>query len=261
MAHVTPLPTLPPLADFASFRWPEGKRAALSITFDDARLTQPDNGFEILDRHGIPATFYVVPRAVEKRHDAWKRAVAAGHEIGNHTITHPCSGVAAWSRDNALEDYTLDRIRQEIDGADEQLHALLGVTPKTFAYPCGQSWVGRGASHHSYVPMIAERFLIGRGGGGHAVPGFVDLAQAPSLGSDRMTLEQFHAEMERATKEGTWVMLTGHEIAADVSRDPLTTSTALLEAICTYAKDPAHGIWVNTVEVVGTYIRERRVKG
>jgi peptidoglycan/xylan/chitin deacetylase (PgdA/CDA1 family) len=252
---------LPPLADLKSFRWPEGKRAALSLSFDDARLTQPDIGFEILDRHGIRATFYVVPKGVEKRLDAWKQAVARGHEIGNHTITHPCSGVAAWSRQNALEDYTYDRITKEIDGATEQLNALLGVTPKTFAYPCGQSWVGRGATYQSYVPLIAERFVIGRGGGGHVVPGFVDLAQAPSLGSDRMTFEQFRAEIGKALDEGTWVILTGHEIAADASRDNLTTYTTVLEEICQFAKEPRHGIWVDTIEAVGTYIREQRLKG
>jgi peptidoglycan/xylan/chitin deacetylase (PgdA/CDA1 family) len=249
---------VPPLADLASFRWPAGKRAALSLTFDDARLTQADNGFEILDKHGVLATFYVVPNNVEKRLDAWKRAVARGHEIGNHTVTHPCGGSAAWSRHNALEDYTLERITREIDGATEKLKQLLGVTPKTFAYPCGQTWVGRGKNHRSYVPLIAERFTPGRGGSGQVIPGYADLALAPHVGSDRMTFEHFRSEIERAADEGHWLILVGHEIAADASKDSLTTFTTVLTEICKFATDPKNQIWIDTVEKIAAYVHEQR---
>src|ERR1043165_2628361 len=71
------------------FTWPDGKRAALSITFDDARTSQVDSGTALLDKYGIKATFFVVPPTVEERLDGWKKAVANGHEIGNHTINHP----------------------------------------------------------------------------------------------------------------------------------------------------------------------------
>ena len=254
------LPLVPPLRELSSFKWPQGKRAALSVSFDDARLTQPDNGFEILDRHGVRASFYVTPSAVEKRLDAWKRAVATGHEIGNHTITHPCSGVASWSRNNALEDYTMERITAEIDGATDSLKKMLGVTPTTFAYPCGQWWVGRGRTHQSYVPLIAERFLAARGGGGHAVPGYADLALVPSLGSDRMTIETFRAEIAKAAEQGNWLVLTGHEISSDPTKDPLTTLTSVLDEVCKYAKDPANQIWVDTVETIGKYVIEQRTR-
>lgn len=254
------MPDVPPLRDPASFKWPQGKRAALSLSFDDARVTQPDNGFAILNRHNVKATFYVTPGAVEKRLDAWKGAVTKGHEIGNHTVTHPCGGAAAWSRNNALEDYTLERIRMEIDGASEKLQALLGVTPETFAYPCSQTWVGRGRTHTSYVPLIAERFHVARSGGGQAIPGYADVAQLPSVGFDRMTFERFRDEITRAANEGNWLILTGHEIAADASKDQLTTFTTVLEEVCRYATDPANGIWIDTVANVGRYVVEQRGK-
>ena len=37
--------------------WPEGKTAALSLTFDDARLSQVDQGLPLLDSYGVKATF------------------------------------------------------------------------------------------------------------------------------------------------------------------------------------------------------------
>jgi peptidoglycan/xylan/chitin deacetylase (PgdA/CDA1 family) len=118
-----------------SFKWPRGKRAAISLTFDDARFSQIDRGTPILDAHNVKATFYVGPDAVEKRLDGWHRAIAKGHEIGNHTISHPCTGNFPWSRANALEDYTLKRMEAELTGASVAIHKALGVEPKTFAYP------------------------------------------------------------------------------------------------------------------------------
>lgn len=71
------------------FPWPDGKRAALSLSFDDARLSQPDVGIPLLDQYGVKATFYVQPGPLDERLAGWKKAVAdgrwlilAGHEIG-----------------------------------------------------------------------------------------------------------------------------------------------------------------------------------
>ena len=55
------------------FQWPEGKKMALSLTFDDARLSQPDLGIPLLDKYGIKATFYVSPDNMIQRVDAWKK--------------------------------------------------------------------------------------------------------------------------------------------------------------------------------------------
>src|SRR5215467_12927366 len=65
-----------------TFKWPAGKKAAISLTFDDARLSQVDVGTALLDKYGVKATFFVVPSGVEQRLDGWKKAVANGHEIG-----------------------------------------------------------------------------------------------------------------------------------------------------------------------------------
>ena len=119
------------------FEWPNGKRAAVSLSFDDSRTSQIDAGLAVLRKEGVKATFYVHAPAVEKRLEGWKEAVADGHEIGNHTLTHPCTGNYPFSRNNALEDYDLKKMAQQIDENNQQIRKLLGVTPKDFAYPCG----------------------------------------------------------------------------------------------------------------------------
>ena len=76
----------------SSLQWPNGKQVAISLTFDDARDSQVEGGTALLDQFGVKGTFYVVPGAVERKLEGWKRAAANGHEIGNHSLKHPCSG-------------------------------------------------------------------------------------------------------------------------------------------------------------------------
>ncbi len=241
----------------AEFPWPSGKRCAVSLTFDDARLSQPDAGIPLLDRLGIKATFYVSPDDLARRVDGWKAAVRAGHEVGNHTMTHPCTGNYAFSLRNALEDYTLERMAREIDDASRTIEAALGVKPDSFAYPCGQTFVGRGREVRSYVPLVAERFATARGWLGEDAndPAVCDLVQLLGMESDGKTFEQVKPLLDKAAGEGRWLILAGHEMAEG---DYQTTSLKMLEALGRYVNDPANGIWVDTVSRVGRYIRERR---
>ena len=142
-----------------SFHWPDGRRAAVSLSFDDARLSQVDTGLALFRKFGVRVTFFVQSANIQERLAGWKQAVADGHEIGNHTVTHPCTGNYAFSLKNALEDYDVRKMAEQLDGANEQIRRMLGVTPKTFAYPCGQKFVGRGLDVRSYVPLVADRFL------------------------------------------------------------------------------------------------------
>lgn len=235
-----------PIRAQAAFPWPGGARMALSLSFDDGRMSQVTEGLPVLARHGAKATFFVVPSAVEPQVDAWKRAVAAGHEIGNHSLTHSCSGNFALSRRKALEEHSLERMRQELADANQRLTTLLGVTPRTFAYPCGQTFVGRGRDTHSYVPVVAETFLVGRGWRGESSndPAFVDLAQVLGVEMDGMDFPQILPLLDEARTRGAWLVLAGHEIGAGGSQ---TTRVAMLDALLSYVKDPANGIWVATV--------------
>jgi peptidoglycan-N-acetylglucosamine deacetylase len=240
-----------------NFTWPEGKRAALSLSFDDARQSQVDVGVALLDKHKVKATFYVLPSAVERRLEGWKKVVASGHEIGNHSLNHPCTGNFAWSRQKALEDYTVEKMRDELKQANRRIKELLGVTAESFAYPCGQTFVGRGIDTKSYVPLVATLFSSGRTWQDETPndPGFCDLAQATGVEMDGRDFEQILPILEKARETGQWVVLAGHEIDQDGQQ---TTRVTMLEKLMSYANDPANKIWIAPVGTIARYIRERR---
>src|SRR6187431_270118 len=167
-------------------KWPEGKRVAVSLTFDDGRLSQVDKGITLLDQYNVKATFYLMPSSLKERLEGWKKAAASGHEIGNHSLNHPCSGNFEWSRHKALENYSLEQMRNELSTSNKEIETLLGVKPEVFAYPCGQTFIGRGVNTKSYVPIVAELFLCGRGWMDEAPndPTYCDFAQLTGVEMD-----------------------------------------------------------------------------
>jgi peptidoglycan/xylan/chitin deacetylase (PgdA/CDA1 family) len=230
----------------SAIAWPHGARMALSLSFDDGRESQVTVGTPLFKRHKAKVTLFVVPSAVEPQLDAWKQAVADGHEIGNHSLTHACSGNFTWSRERALEDYTLPRMREELAEANRRIHTLLGVTPRTFAYPCGQKFVGRGRNTQSYVPLIAELFVSGRGWLDESAndPAFVDLAQTMGVEMDGQEFADLKPLLDQARTRGSWLVLAGHDIGSGGRQ---TTRTSMLDALLTFVADPAQGVWLAPV--------------
>ena len=64
------------------------------------------------------------------------------------------------------------------------------------------------------------------------------------------------APVQGAARTGNWLVLAGHDIGTAVRQQ--VTRVATLEAICSYCRDPAHGIWIDTVGAIGAYIRQAR---
>jgi peptidoglycan-N-acetylglucosamine deacetylase len=241
----------------SNFAWPEGKQMALSLTFDDARLSQADNGIPLFDKYGVKATFYISPGAMLERLEIWQQAARNGHDIGNHTLYHPCSGNFPWARNRALENYTLDKMRAELDSASSLIEELLGVQPVSFAYPCGQTFVGRGRETKSYVPLVASMFETGRGWLGEAPndPVFCDLAQLTGMELDGKLFEEILPLIETARKNGYWLILAGHETAGEGRQ---TSYLSTIESILRYATDPSNGIWIDNVSSVAGWINRER---
>ena len=242
--------------DSPLFKFPEGKRCALSLSFDDGRPSQIENGVPLFERYGVKATFYVNPDSVKKNPEGWKQAAAKGHEIGNHSMTHPCTGNKPFSRKNAVEDLTLERMREEMLAANSFLKEQLGVTVRTFAYPCGQSFVGRGRNVQSYVPLVAELFLAGRDWLNEDPndPFFLDPAQVLSISIDRLDFDRIRPQIERSIKRGAWLVLAGH----DISNRDSATRISMLEELLKYVQDPSNGVWVDTIQNVASYILKQR---
>ena len=241
----------------SDFQWPEGKKMAISLTFDDARLSQPDLGIPLLDKYGVKATFYLSPDNMMQRVDAWKKAVSNGHDIGNHSLLHPCTGNFDWSREKALENYNLLSMNTELDSANKVISKELGVTPVSFAFPCGQKFIGRGESTRSYIPVIAAKFESGRGwlDEGPNDPVFCDLSQLTGMELDGKSFDQVKVLIESAEEKGSWLVLAGHEMNdGGVQTSILST----IEAICRYASDPANGIWIDDIHAIASYIKAKR---
>ncbi len=198
----------------SGFQWPEGKKMALSLSFDDARLTQIDKGIPLLDQYNVKATFYVSPKAMKQRAEGWRKAAANGHDIGNHSMVHPCSGNFQWSRNRALEDYTLKKMRRELDSASLVIMEVTGVKPHSFGYPCGQKFVGRGKKTKSYVPLIAAMFETGRGWLDEAPndPAYCDMAKLYGMELDGKSFEEVLKIIETAKNQGGWLIFAGHEM-------------------------------------------------
>lgn len=243
----------------APISWPSGKKVAVSLTFDDARFSQVDAGTPLLDQYGVKATFFLVPSAAQQRLAGWKKATANGHEIGNHSLHHPCSGNFPWSRSKAIENYTMEQMRSEMIETNDSLQAMLGVRPEVYAYPCGHTFIGRGADTKSSVPLVAEVFLLGRLwlSEGPNDPAFCDFAQLTGMEMDGKTFDQILPMIEDAKKTGSWLVLAGHEMG---ELGHQTTRLSMLKALMEYAKDPAHGIWLAPAGTVAKFILTQRKK-
>jgi len=229
---------------------------ALSLTFDDARDSQLDAGVPVLEAHGLRATFFVLPARVRRRPDEWRAVAARGHEIGNHTATHPCSANFRFSRGNALEDYTLERVEAEIDRASHRIEALTGVRPPTFAYPCGQSFVGRGEARSSYVPVVARRFVAARGYGSETSndPARCDLAHLEAFTVDGFDAETMVRLVDDDDADGRWVVTAGHDVGEGGDQ---TVPVASLEALCRRVR--RGDVWVAPVAEVAGHVRRHGI--
>jgi peptidoglycan/xylan/chitin deacetylase (PgdA/CDA1 family) len=235
--------------------FPDGARAALSLSLDDARDSQLDVALPVLDAHGVRTTFYVLPARVWLRRPEWRTVVEAGHEIGNHTATHPCSANFEFSRTNALEDYTLGRIEADIDRASRRIEKLLGVRPETFAYPCGQSFVGRGEDRTSFVPVVARRFVAGRGYASETSndPERCDLAHVDAFTVDGLGDDALVGLVDAAVASGRWVVMAGHDVGHGGEQ---TVRVDALEALCRRAGES--DVWVAPVVEVARRLGRMR---
>ncbi len=99
----------------------------IAITFDAAWSAEDtDEIIEILNKHNAKATIYVVGDWVDKNPEAVKKFHENGHEIGNHSDTHP--SFSKLSREN---------IKKEISSCNEKIKTITGESPKTVRAPSG----------------------------------------------------------------------------------------------------------------------------
>lgn len=109
------------------------KRPALALTFDDGPSESTPALLELLARHNVKATFFMCGQNVRRLKEIAREVSAAGHEIGNHTDTHP----ALYFKSPAF-------IYREMALAQESISQI--TKPKLFRAPYGVRWPGLGGA-------------------------------------------------------------------------------------------------------------------
>jgi peptidoglycan/xylan/chitin deacetylase (PgdA/CDA1 family) len=104
-----------------------GDATAIALTFDDGpNPAITPNLLDLLDRHKVSATFFVMGRCVRAFPDIAKEIADRGHTIGNHTDTHP-----------ALTFLSPRRISDELDRCDDAINSAIGRHTRWMRPPFG----------------------------------------------------------------------------------------------------------------------------
>ena len=99
----------------------------IALTYDDGPNDRATPELlEVLHRFGVRATFFMIGKFVQQRPDLAREVQAAGHLIGNHTLTHPF-----------LANKPFSLIENELRGCNELLENALGVPVRYFRAPYG----------------------------------------------------------------------------------------------------------------------------
>lgn len=122
-------------------RNPDQRKCAI-LTFDDAFQSVAENALPVLSQHHFSAITYVVAdkigltndwdaRLKQKLQPLMDRStiaewLAAGQEIGSHTLTHP-----------RLSRIPISQMREEIISSKKKLEDIFGVPIRHFCYPYG----------------------------------------------------------------------------------------------------------------------------
>lgn len=99
----------------------------ISISFD-AAWGNEDTGqlIEILNKYNVKTTFFVVGGWVDKFPESVKQLSDAGHEIMNHSNTHP-----------HMTQISVEKMKEEVEKCDEKIQKITGVKPTLFRAPYG----------------------------------------------------------------------------------------------------------------------------
>jgi peptidoglycan/xylan/chitin deacetylase (PgdA/CDA1 family) len=249
------------MTDITPF-WPEGIQGAVSLTFDDALESQLTNALPLLDGQDLKGTFYVNPEfrpSWEAQIPRWQLASRNGHEIGNHTTRHPCSCNFGFSADYCLEKLGLADIEATIEAAEKALNVLFPEQQgkRSFCYPCYQSYVGAGIHRQSYVPLVARRFKVGRGGGERANnPRLIDLSYVWAWAVEGRSGDEIIDFVEKAVERESWGIICMHGI----NDEHLAIDIDAFSQLVVYLGHNKERIWTDTVIGLADYILTRRQK-
>jgi sialate O-acetylesterase len=131
---------------------------------DDALNVHLDHVIPALDSLSLKGSFYLTASsdAARNRIKDWRAASAGGHELGNHTLYHPCDATGpgmSWVKpEYDLSKYSLARIQDEIKMCNAYLKSIDGKDKRTFAFTCGHKKVAEG----EFIQTLRDEFVAAR---------------------------------------------------------------------------------------------------
>lgn len=246
-------------AQSESRNW-NGKKCAVVLTYDDALNIHLDKVIPMLNSYQFKGTFYLIGNSpvVSKRIPEWRIAAKQGHELGNHTLNHPCDGSLPGrgfvTAETDLSKYTVPRAINEIRITNTLLNAIDGKTERTFAYPCGDLTI----KDTLYYNALKTDFVAARGvSSGYSNMKDVDFSNVNSFFQNGSTAEQMIAQIEEAEKKGSFIVFLFHGVGGEHALNiDLEEHRKLLE----YLKKRKKDIWTAPMVEVAKYIRENQNK-
>ncbi len=206
-----------------TFTWPDEIRGALSLTYDDGLPVHYTLVDPLLRQHGLRATFYAMIQSDLRIHtEKWREVAAGGHELGNHSVFHPCrqdgTEAYAWLDDRYdLRSYTPKQMRDELEVANLVLHLLDGRSERSYGNTCCDTTVGSEAMERSLEPILQELFVAARGALTNRIAypaNGIDLFNIGCIDASGRSLEELQEVVEQARAAGGWAVLMLHGIGA-----------------------------------------------
>jgi peptidoglycan/xylan/chitin deacetylase (PgdA/CDA1 family) len=220
-----------------------GFKAAVTYTFDDSQPSQVAHYAE-LAATGVRMTFFITTSAAYvPNYDAtWTRAVADGHELGNHSVHHCHADLGGCTGGSALAS-----LAAEIDEATGYITQHLGQkTVWTAASPFGDT---------GYDAPAKARFFLNRGvhPGMVAPRADVDPFQLPAHAAQAGDSPgSFDAATNEARASGAWVIFLFHTITPTADNWYAPIDIGAITGTIQHAKSLSD-VWIDTMANVGAY--------
>jgi len=237
----------------------KGKKCAVVLTYDDAIDQHLDNAVPVLDSLKLKATFYVTAfsTSMQKRLSEWKKLAVKGHELGNHTLYHPCMGGKGreWvSKEYDLTNYTVKRMVDETRMTNLFLQALDGKTKRTFAFTCGDMKIG----DSSFINAMKNDFVAARAVRNemHMI-NEIDLYNVDCYMVNNHSFEQMKEWVDKAMQTNSLLVILFHGVGGGNSLD---VSLSAHREFLKYLKKKEKDIWIAPMLEVAGYIKEWKPK-
>jgi|TARA_B100000676_G_scaffold100778_1_gene100544 peptidoglycan/xylan/chitin deacetylase (PgdA/CDA1 family) len=207
------------MIDKTAFTWPQNCRGAISLTYDDALPCHWQLVAPALEAQGLRGTFYANILSAAAAPEDWRRVAARGHELGNHSIFHPCQKnpqrPRPWLPDEYdLQGYTPRRWSDEMRVANFTLSLIDGRSERSFGNTCCHTEIGTGDTLTSLDPLIAELCVAGRGPYSRQIVdlGTINYQALGHCGADGRAFDELRPEIDRAMAEGGWIIYMIHGV-------------------------------------------------